>query len=91
MRQPFSPSPALWETASKRLVSIPPFNAQFPYPAGLSLVIGGQSHTFLYSGTPPKLNTVTNTSDVTPYPYPINVQNQFGTTVPYVQAFWGGR
>ncbi|GAQ89649.1 hypothetical protein KFL_005470010, partial [Klebsormidium nitens] len=58
---------------------------------GLSLIVGGHSHTFLYSGRPPKLSVAGNTTDTPLFPYPINVQNDFGTTVPYVQAFWAGR
>lgn len=46
----------------------------------IDLIIGGHSHTFLYTGDPPD-------SDRPMGPYPILVQQPSGKVVPVVQAF----
>lgn len=47
----------------------------------IDLVIGGHSHTFLYSGTAP------DEVDKPEGPYPVLVQNKAGRDVPVVQAY----
>uniref|UniRef100_A0A1Q3FBL0 Apyrase n=1 Tax=Culex tarsalis TaxID=7177 RepID=A0A1Q3FBL0_CULTA len=47
----------------------------------IDLVIGGHSHTFLYSGTAP------DEVDKPEGPYPVLVQNRAGRDVPVVQAY----
>ncbi|XP_053680829.1 protein 5NUC-like [Anopheles nili] len=46
----------------------------------VDLVIGGHSHTFLYSGTAPDVEQPAG-------PYPVMVQNTVGKNVPVVQAY----
>lgn len=46
----------------------------------IDIVIGGHSHTFLYSGTTPDI-------DQPEGPYPVMVQNSAGRDVPVVQAY----
>ncbi|XP_052865617.1 protein 5NUC isoform X1 [Anopheles cruzii] len=46
----------------------------------VDLVIGGHSHTFLYSGTAPSVETPEG-------PYPVMVKNGAGKDVPVVQAY----
>ncbi|XP_058450680.1 protein 5NUC-like [Malaya genurostris] len=46
----------------------------------IDIVIGGHSHTFLYTGTAPDI-------DPTEGPYPVRVNNSAGREVPVVQAF----
>ncbi|XP_053694101.1 protein 5NUC-like [Sabethes cyaneus] len=46
----------------------------------IDLVIGGHSHTFLFSGTPPDI-------DKPEGPYPVEITNSAGQIVPVVQAY----
>jgi len=46
----------------------------------LDLVVGGHSHTFLYSGRPPS-------NEVAQGPYPTYIEQRSGRVVPVVQAF----
>ncbi|XP_062565735.1 protein 5NUC-like [Armigeres subalbatus] len=46
----------------------------------IDIVIGGHSHTFLYSGTVPDI-------DPSEGPYPVMVTNEAGRSVPVVQAY----
>ena len=48
----------------------------------LDAVIGGHSHSFLFSGEPPS-------NDASKGDYPTLVTQQSGKVVPVVQAFWG--
>ena len=48
----------------------------------IDLVVGGHSHSFLYSGDPPS-------NDVPTGEYPTLVTQEGGKVVPVVQAFWG--
>ncbi|CAB0012463.1 unnamed protein product [Nesidiocoris tenuis] len=47
----------------------------------VDIVVGGHSHTFLYSGTPP------DPEDVVMGPYPTMVEQESGKIVPVVQAY----
>lgn len=59
----------------------------------LDLIIGGHSHTFFYTGTPPVLLPQQgNASNEAEYNYPYWVRNEVtGKPVPIVQAMWGSR
>ena len=48
----------------------------------VDLVVGGHSHSFLFTGDPPS-------NDIPFGPYPTLVKQNNGRTVPVVQAFWG--
>ena len=50
--------------------------------ADVDLVVGGHSHSFLFTGDPPS-------NDIPLGPYPTLVKQNSGRTVPVVQAFWG--
>ncbi|XP_054262335.1 protein 5NUC-like [Macrosteles quadrilineatus] len=49
----------------------------------IDLVVGGHSHTFLYTGTPP------DPVDVPKGPYPTVISQASGKKVPVVQAYYG--
>ncbi|OWF50209.1 5'-nucleotidase-like [Mizuhopecten yessoensis] len=51
---------------------------------GLDVIVGGHSHTFLYTGTPP-LN------DVPEGPYPTVITKDNGEKTLVVQAYWSGK
>ena len=67
--------------------------AQHPDAQGLDLIVGGHSHTLLYTGTPPNiLKDGTPESFVPPGPYPTMVTNNgTGKQIPVVQALWASR
>ena len=48
----------------------------------IDLVVGGHSHSFLYTGEPPS-------NDIPKGDYPTMVTQDNGKVVPVVQAFWG--
>ena len=48
----------------------------------IDLVVGGHSHSFLYTGNPPSNDPVTGE-------YPTLITQDGGKVVPVVQAFWG--
>ncbi|XP_071052106.1 snake venom 5'-nucleotidase-like [Onthophagus taurus] len=51
---------------------------------GVDVVVGGHSHTFLYTGDPP-------TNDVAYGDYPVVIQNLNGAQIPVVQVGYGGK
>lgn len=59
---------------------------------GLDLIVGGHSHTLLYTGTPPEIlvHPPTSESDAVLGPYPTLVNNG-GKNIPITQALWASR
>lgn len=55
-------------------------------------IIGGHSHSFLYTGTPPNLLVTPETEEGAEIqgPYPTYVEND-GKTIPVATAYWGSR
>ncbi|XP_033741400.1 snake venom 5'-nucleotidase-like [Pecten maximus] len=51
---------------------------------GLDVIVGGHTHTFLYTGTPPS-------NDVPEGPYPTVVTKENGEETLVVQAYWSGK
>ncbi|XP_060065444.1 snake venom 5'-nucleotidase-like [Ylistrum balloti] len=51
---------------------------------GLDVIVGGHTHTFLYTGTPPS-------NDEPEGPYPTVITNENGEKTLVVQAYWSGK